>query len=161
MSKKYLSIEEAAEQLGIASAELNRLREKGMIRAFADRGTWKFKEEDVEKLGRSREADSSPDVPLHHVVTGDSSSDIVIDDHDELADQPTIISKLPAEDSSDSDVRLMFDDAMKVEDSHAAPLPGDSDSDVKLAAPAPGKSADDSDSDVKLAGSKPGTLDAG
>ena len=54
MAKKYLSIEEAAAQIGVNATELNRLREKGMIRAFADRGTWKFKEEDVVTLKRSR-----------------------------------------------------------------------------------------------------------
>src|SRR6516162_153797 len=92
MSKKYLSIEEAAEQLGIPSTELNRLREKGMIRAFADRGTWKFKEEDVEKLGRSRQADSDPDVPLMPSKDEGSSSDL-FGDEDALGDQPTIIRK--------------------------------------------------------------------
>ena len=176
MAKKYLSIEEAAAQLEVSTTELNRLREKGMIRAFADRGTWKFKEEDVEKLVRSREADSNPEVPLHQVPSGSSSSEMVIDDEDVLADQPTIISKSPAEDSSDSDVRLIFDDAMKVDDTSDPPLLDDSDSDVKLAASPPGASADDSDSDVKLAGaqsagsqssgsklagSKRGSLDAG
>ena len=58
MTKKYLSIEEAAGILGVETSELNRLREKGEIRAFADRGTWKFKQEDVDKLSRSRETDS-------------------------------------------------------------------------------------------------------
>src|SRR6516162_9731556 len=129
MSKKYLSIEEAAEQLGIPSTELNRLREKGLIRAFADRGTWKFKEEDVETLGRSRQADSDPDVPLRA-----PSGERVIDE-DALAEQPTIISKSTGEDSSDSDVRLIFDDAMKVDEGRGSSLMDDSDSDVKLAAP--------------------------
>lgn len=161
MAKKYLSIEEAAAQLEVSATELNRLREKGLIRAFADRGTWKFKEEDVEKLVRSRETDSNPDVPLHPTPSEDSSSEMVIDDEDVLADQPTIIRKSPGEDSSDSDVRLIFDDAMKVDESGEAPLLDDSDSDVKLAAAPPGASADDSDSDVKLAGSKQGMLDTG
>ena len=176
MAKKYLSIEEAAALLNVNTTELNRLREKGMIRAFADRGTWKFKEEDVEKLARTREADSSPDVPL--LASSDSSSsEMVIDDEDVLADQPTIIRKSPGEDSSDSDVRLIFDDDMNVAGTAVPPLLDDSDSDVKLAAgprgsaddsdsdvklaATPGTSADDSDSDVKLAGSKEGTFDMG
>ncbi|MBI3863376.1 MAG: excisionase family DNA-binding protein [Planctomycetia bacterium] len=154
MSKKYLSIEEAAEQLGISTSELNRLREKGSIRAFADRGTWKFKEEDVETLGRSREADSNPDVPL----MPDESS--VMDDEDVLGSQATVIRKGGSDDSSDSDVRLIFDDSMKVEEPGAAPLLDDSDSDVKLAPSAAGSNPD-SDSDVKLAGSAPAGTDAG
>jgi excisionase family DNA binding protein len=153
MSKKYLSIEEAAEHLGIASAELNRLREKGVIRAFADRGTWKFKEEDVEKLGRSRQADSDPDVPLHQPDDEGSGADLLFTDEDALGSQPTIISKKTDDTGSDSDVRLIFDDSLQVSESKARPVKDDSDSDVKLAG-APAAPADDSDSDVKLA---PGT----
>jgi excisionase family DNA binding protein len=165
MSKKYLSIEEAAEQLGIASAELNRLREKGVIRAFADRGTWKFKEEDVEKLGRSRQADSDPDVPLHQPDDEGSGADLLFTDEDSLGTQPTIISKKQPDDSgSDSDVRLIFDDSLQVTEPKAGPPQDDSDSDVKLAggAPAaPAKAADDSDSDVKLAGTAAGAPGGG
>jgi excisionase family DNA binding protein len=158
MSKKYLSIEEAAEQLGIASAELNRLREKGVIRAFADRGTWKFKEEDVEKLGRSRQADSDPDVPLHQPDDEGSGADLLFTDEDTLGNQPTIISKKPDDSGSDSDVRLIFDDSLQITEPKAGPPQDDSDSDVKLAGgvpAAPAKAADDSDSDVKLAGGAP------
>ena len=64
MAKKYLNLEDVASQLGITVAELNRLRESGEIRGFADRGTWKFKPEDVEELARSRQADSDPAVPI-------------------------------------------------------------------------------------------------
>src|SRR5258708_29025543 len=115
MATKYLSIEEAAEHLGIAAVELNRLREKGLIRAFADRGTWKFKEEDVETLARSRQADSDPDVPLIPPDDTDSSSELVLGDEDVLGNQPTIIRKSTGDESgSDSDVRLIFDESMAV-----------------------------------------------
>ena len=154
MSKKYLSIEEAAEQLGIPAAELNRLREKGAIRAFADRGTWKFKEDDVEKLARSRQPDSDPDVPLMPAKDKGPSSD-VFGEEDMLGTQPTIISKgLSPEGGSDSDVRLIYDESLSVSDVKSGPPQEDSDSDVKLAGAKP-SSADDSDSDVKLAGSTP------
>lgn len=146
MSKKYLSIEEAAAQVGISSAELNRLREKGMIRAFADRGTWKFKEEDVEKLTRTRQADSDPDVPLHP----EEGSGVGLTDDEHLAEEPTIIRKT-GEEGSDSDVRLIFDDAMQVSATGTDTPADDSDSDVKLASPAAAPE-DDSDSDVKIAG---------
>lgn len=172
MSKKYLSIEEAAEQIGIPASELNRLREKGTIRAFADRGTWKFKEEDVEKLSRSRQADSDPDVPLMQPDEG-SSADLLFSDEDVLGTQPTIISKSSEDSGSDSDVRLIFDDAMTISEPKAGPPQEDSDSDVKLSGlPVADDSdsdvkltgiplADDSDSDVKLAGNVPGAGEAG
>jgi excisionase family DNA binding protein len=160
MSKKYLSLEEAADALAISTSELNRLREKGEIRAFADRGTWKFKEEDVERLGRTRQADSAPDLPLHGdvpPVSRQSQSDLVLSGEDALSDQPTIIRKsAPGENTSDSDVQLIFDDSMRVGDADVSPddetqtipLADDSDSDVQLGMEP--HSGDTSDSDVKL-----------
>ncbi len=50
MAKKYLTLEEAARQLGMKPDELVRLRERSEIRGFADRGTWKFRSEDVEEF---------------------------------------------------------------------------------------------------------------
>ena len=63
-NKKYLSLEEAAEELGLQPEELIRLRERGEIRGFADRGTWKFKSDEVEEYHRRRQVDSDPDLPL-------------------------------------------------------------------------------------------------
>ncbi len=148
MSKKYLSLDEAASMLGMPREEINRLREKGELRGFADRGTWKFKIEDIESLGRSRQADSDPEVPM--ILDESESGDaIVIED-----DVPDIFSGagMSPDDSSadrdllsnsDSDVRLVLDDEL------ASAVQGDladSDSDVNLVG-----DAADSDSDVKLA----------
>lgn len=130
MSKKYLSLEEAANQLSLAPVELMRMREQGEIRGFADRGNWKFKTEDVEALARSRSADSNPDVPLY----------VPEDEDDDLGEQPTIISKSVPDES----VSILDDD-------DDAPLLSDSDSDVRLIGGA-AVNFDDSDSDVKLVG---------
>jgi excisionase family DNA binding protein len=54
--KKYLSLEEAARWLGLPPDELVRLRERGDVRGFADRGTWKFRLEDVEEYVRRRDS---------------------------------------------------------------------------------------------------------
>lgn len=144
MSKKYYDLEEAAALLGMPKEELNRLREQGKIRGFADRGTWKFRDEDVDKLKRSRQIDSDPEVPM---MIDESSSEMpvspsVLADDDGISEQPTIVSKRDAMSGSDSDVRLKVDSDSDVK------LIGDedSDSDVKLV----GES--DSDSDVKLVG---------
>jgi excisionase family DNA binding protein len=150
MSKKYLSIEEAAAQIGISTAEVNRLREKGTLRAFADRGTWKFKEEDVEKLVRTRQPDSDPDVPLR-ASEGDSVAELVFSDDDALGSQPTILRRGTDDTGSDSDVRLIFDDSMSVPQSKEGVAPEeDSDSDVKLAGGTDAAADGGSDSDVKL-----------
>lgn len=152
MSKKYLSIEEAAAQIGISTAELNRLREKGAIRAFADRGTWKFKEEEVEKLVRSRQTDSDPEVPLGAFGSpaSEPDSDLLFSDDDISGSEPTIIRKGRDDGGSDSDVRLIFDDSMNVPEAPAGQTPDDSDSDVKLAGGTPAAAEAGSDSDVKL-----------
>ena len=165
--KKYLSLDEAAQQLGLRNDELNRIREKGQVRGFADRGTWKFKVEDIEELARSRQADSSPEVPMYvdsgsqdssttlgdpdsaFAIGGDSA--MVLDDDDD-AEDPTVIRKSrdPLS-SSDSDVRLVFDEPMVIGPSDSGPMKMmDSDSDVRLVGNVMPEL--DSDSDVKLVG---------
>jgi len=138
--KKYLSLEEAAEVLKMKPDELIRQREKGEIRGFADRGTWKFKAEDVEEFARRRRPDSDPDVA------------ILDDDQDELGRQATVIQKGRGS-TSDSDVRLVLDDGLKgglAGSSGELPVvdPSKSDSDVKLISEP--RIEQDSDSDVKL-----------
>ncbi|MCA8993885.1 MAG: hypothetical protein KDA88_18005 [Planctomycetaceae bacterium] len=165
MSKKYLSLEEAAALLSLRPDELMRLREQGEIRGFADRGNWKFKDEDVQALVRKRQADSDPEVPLFRpeATIGDEIS--VLDDDD---DAPGDVLS-----SSDSDVRLVGGDMS--EDDIDLVLGGDSDvklvgldseSEVRLEAPSASEGdvsfadtvgdinlASDSDSDVQLIGS--------
>ncbi|MEX0726908.1 MAG: helix-turn-helix domain-containing protein [Planctomycetaceae bacterium] len=162
-TKKYLTLEEAAKVLGVSPKELTKIREQGQIRGFADRGTWKFRQEDVDKVKRMRQADSSPDVPL---VTDDDEgfgSSVVLsgDEEDELGAQPTIIRGSALDEdldagTSDSDVRLILDDSLvnagdsKLDVSLSF---SDSDSDVRLTEEKKkpkAKSPDQSDSDVKL-----------
>jgi len=171
--KKYLSLDEAAQQLGLRNEDLNRLREKGDVRGFADRGTWKFKVEDIQELARSRQADSSPEVPMYiesepdgapegddpfaflgnpdsaFAIGGDSA--MVLDDEGEV-DDPTVIRKSrDPMSSSDSDVRLVFDEPMIIGPSESGPMKMmESDSDVRLVGNLVPEL--DSDSDVKLIG---------
>ena len=140
MAKKYLSLEEASGMLGISEEALKKARENGDVRGFADRGNWKFRDEDVAEYGRSLSADSSAEVPLF----GDSGS--VLGDDDGIGEQPTEIRKGSGdsnvlsgdndilitdadEGASDSGVRLMFDDNLFGDDDsdEAPPLLADSD----------------------------------
>jgi len=157
--KKYLSLEEAAQQVGMAVDELKRLREKGDIRGFADRGTWKFKYEDVLELGRRRQGNSDPDLPFLSDEGDDASIRLGEED---VGDQPTIIRGH----GSDSDVKLVPDSPVAGGPFDAKLL--DSDSDIQIqknwggsdVRQAPNISSDirespfykvgDSDSDVKL-----------
>jgi len=138
-AKKYLSLEEAAQFLGVRSDEVIRLRERGELRGFADRGTWKFKSDDVEEAKRRRQPDSSPDVPL---MSDDSALDVDV--------------KTSRDAASDSDVRLMAGADLRTSltgSSHDMPViktGKGSDSDVRLVGAAGLKPLKGSDSDVKL-----------
>lgn len=148
--KKYLSLEEAASALGVSTKDLISLRERGQIRGFADRGTWKFKSEDVEEYGRRQQADSNPDVPM-------------LSDDDVVGEQPTVIRRSALDDdedmprgTSDSDVRLIVDPDLAEEypggkSGVAKASLSDSDSDVRLL-DAGAKRRKGSDSDVKIVG---------
>ncbi|MFP6769315.1 MAG: helix-turn-helix domain-containing protein [Planctomycetaceae bacterium] len=145
MANKYLSIEEAADLLGLPQEELTRLRESGELRGFADRGTWKFQTEAIEEYHRSRQTDSS--------VDGDAGPSVLDDDDDVAADGPTLIQQsveddepLLVDESSDSDVRLVLDDSLELDDPPPAPL-AESSSDVQLVAD---ESLAESSSDVAL-----------
>ena len=162
-NKKYLSLEEAAALLGIKPDELIRLREKGEVRGFADRGTWKFKADDIAECHRRRQPDSDPDLQI--------IDDIQDSDSDDLGRQATVIRK-GGDPKSDSDVQLISQDLKKKQaqlSGSSAEIPtigSDSDSDVRLVEPvkAAGKGSQsdvtlvipnagkksDSDSDVRL-----------
>lgn len=148
MAKKYLSLEEAAKQLGISTEALNRYRDDGDIRGFADRGTWKFRADDVEKLGRSLSTDSSPEVPL--LSDEDDDADSVFAEEDSLGEQATVIRNSDIHGQSDSDVRLVGPEGESADEDSGfdIPLLTDSDSDVRLVNDETDK--DDSDSDVQL-----------
>ena len=149
MAKKYLTLEEAAQQLGIAPDELVRLRERSEIRGFADRGTWKFRSEDVEEFARSRDADSSPEVQIYDDTKGrrGPASDSGI----RKGSGSGRMNK-----TSDSDVRLLLDDTLLPGGVESGPPEvtlsqvGNSDSDVRLTDDARGVVDAASDSDVKL-----------
>lgn len=136
MAKKYLSLDEAAAKLGVSQDSLKKAREKGDLRGFADRGNWKFREEDLEEFGRKMSADSDPDVPVLkpelELDFGDQS--VFSSDDDDIGEQPTIIRKggdssvlseesdlnlfdVGDEGASDSSVRLMLDDSLVKPDS--------------------------------------------
>jgi excisionase family DNA binding protein len=50
MDQKFVKLDEAAEQLGLTPDRLNELREEGVLRAYRDGASWKFRSEDIEKI---------------------------------------------------------------------------------------------------------------
>ena len=50
MAQKLISLEEAADQLGISKERLLELREAGKVPGYRDGASWKFRSEDIDKL---------------------------------------------------------------------------------------------------------------
>ncbi len=152
MAKKYLSLEEAATQLGITQADLKKAREAGKVRGFADRGNWKFREEDLETFARERQVDSNPDIPILAeekpalTLSFDDDSNVHGSDGDDIGEQPTIIRKgdsnvltkgdtLPFgedEGASDSGVRLVLDSDITGGDGTISDVGSDSSQDIPV-----------------------------
>ncbi|MEN0111707.1 MAG: helix-turn-helix domain-containing protein, partial [Planctomycetota bacterium] len=66
MSQKFISLDDAAAQLGVSKDRLNQLREAGDLRAYRDGASWKFRTEEIEKLeaeGVPGDDASAEDVP--------------------------------------------------------------------------------------------------
>lgn len=112
MTRKLVTLEEAAQMLGVTPDALNEMRQKQEIFGYRDGASWKFKPEDVERLkeelasratGFQSSGDSSED---------SSGDDLVLLSELELGESgaspsSTVIGRGgPAESASDSDLKL-------------------------------------------------------
>jgi excisionase family DNA binding protein len=64
MAQGYYTLEQAAQVLGIPVDQLKMLARKQEIRAFQDRGTWRFRAQDIQEMARRRGIGSDPELPL-------------------------------------------------------------------------------------------------
>ena len=62
MVQGYYTLEEAARILKMSPEKLSHMAQKREVRAFADRGTWRFRTQDVEEMAR-RQGQASDEVP--------------------------------------------------------------------------------------------------
>jgi hypothetical protein len=67
MVQGYYTLQEAAQFLGLSVEELKLMTQKGKIRSFQDRGTLRFRIQDIQEMARQRGGSSDPDVPLGDV----------------------------------------------------------------------------------------------
>src|SRR4051794_4703404 len=89
--QQYLTLEEAAKNLNISPDELREMAKKKTIRAFQDRGTWRFRAQDIEEGARKRGLGSAAELSL-------GESKVAPPPKKPAADEP-----LPVEFSLDSD----------------------------------------------------------
>lgn len=100
----YLTLEQAAEKIGISTEELNRLCQKREIRAFSDSGQWKFRPNDVEAYAKARGSGSG-------ILDGgleESDEDSVHSDEaiDQESGDPTVIGVRAGGEEGDSSVHI-------------------------------------------------------
>src|SRR5260370_39773411 len=64
MVQGYYTLQEAAQVLGMPPDELKQMAQKNQIRSFQDRGTWRFRVQDIQELARQRGAASDLELVL-------------------------------------------------------------------------------------------------
>ena len=64
MAQGYYTLDEAAQILNMSPDELKLMARKGEIRSFQDRGTWRFRVQDIQELARQRGLGSDTDLVL-------------------------------------------------------------------------------------------------
>lgn len=84
MSQDFYSLEDAAKKLGLTTQELNAMAQHREIRAFADRGTWRFKVSDVDELATRRGLVSNPNFRLSDPDLQGAPSDIFAGERAEI-----------------------------------------------------------------------------
>jgi excisionase family DNA binding protein len=74
MVQGYYTLDEAAQILGLTTDKLSQMAQKREIRAFADRGTWRFRTQDIEEMARRLGRGSHPDLQLGEAKPSASAS---------------------------------------------------------------------------------------
>ncbi len=64
MVQGFYNLDEAAQRLGMSIEELTQMAQRREVRAFADRGTWRFRTQDIEEMARQRGLGSDPSAPV-------------------------------------------------------------------------------------------------
>ncbi len=64
MAQQYYTLEEAAKVLQMPADELREMAKKKEIRAFQDRGNWRFRAQDIDEEARKRGIGSEPELQL-------------------------------------------------------------------------------------------------
>jgi hypothetical protein len=75
MVQGYYTLDEAAKILGMNTEDLSHMAQKREVRAFADRGTWRFRTQDIEELARRKGLGSNPDLQLGEATPPSKKSD--------------------------------------------------------------------------------------
>lgn len=94
-SKKFLTAEEVAAEFGLDATALQAFVDSGEVRALADRGTWKYRRDELQSLVEAGKIEASLSDGDQVLTFDNSEDDISYIELDEtaLAEQATMITK--------------------------------------------------------------------
>lgn len=176
--QQYYTLEEAADKLDMSPDELREMAKKKQVRAFQDRGTWRFRAQEIDEMVRARGLGSDPEVRPASGSTPrspkpKSGPKIPAAEDDKIAidfsldsgeaskpksgpKSPKSPTRSPRPAKGDSDVRLVMDGGLDFQ------IELDSDVRLEESGPKSGsrkKGDRPSDSSVKLANERPSDSD--
>lgn len=115
MEQKFIKFDEVLEKLGIPAERLNGLREQGVLRAYRDGSSWKFRTDEIERLATEGIPEPPPPSDIDLAVEEDLELDLA--DSDPELTQATA----PAIEPSDLEFRDSdLDDTVTAETSDVA-----------------------------------------
>lgn len=159
-SKKFLDADEVVAEFGLDAATLKQFVDSGEVRALADRGTWKYRRDELQALvDAGKIQPPSSDVPVsmseeNQILTFENTDDdlsYIELDEDALAEQATMITKShpePAE--APEDDWFIPSDEMEMVEQGASSAEVDTESGNEEEEPNSAL-AEGSDSDVQIA----------
>lgn len=111
MAQEYLTLEKAAEVLGLSPAEVNQLRERNELRAFRDGANWKFKADEVQNKLAELIKKRRPSAPASD---DEQSGDVLLSEHELGTGDPgasgTVIGPSSGKSASSSDLQIVGSD---------------------------------------------------
>jgi hypothetical protein len=154
MVQGYYNLDEAARILGMDPDKLSHMAQRREIRAFADRGTWRFRTQDVEEMARRLGQGSDPDLQLGESKPGKGPATPPPQPNDESS--VFDFSLTPTDEnqgSSELDIVIESPSSARLKGSSKSPTPKPGhDSDVHLVFDVPADAPVKPDSDIKLEG---------
>jgi excisionase family DNA binding protein len=157
MVQGYYTLDEAARILGMDAERLNQMAQRREIRAFADRGTWRFRTQDIQEMARRQGMGSNPDLQLGEAEKSKPASSVKPRSGPKAPAGEAVVdfSASSQRDPSEVDHEIVIESpstpkgGRKSGTSSPSPKPG-SDSDVHLVFDVGADLPIGSDSDVKL-----------
>ena len=109
MARRFIELDEAAKMLGMSPDTLNELRERQKVHGYRDGASWKFKQEEIERLMAERASADVEDEGEYAEIDEDPDSillsEVELGQSDESTSS-TIIGGRSSRDPAESDIQL-------------------------------------------------------